>query len=46
MRPVEEVLPFAKRDEVRSAGLAQVRWYNPWLPLWDLVRGTYVRKPT
>ncbi len=33
MRPVEEVLPIGKRDEVRSAWLAQVRWYNPWLHL-------------
>lgn len=33
MRPVEEVLPLAKRDEVRTAWLAQVRWYNPWLHL-------------
>ena len=33
MRPVEEVLPVARRDEVRTAWLAQVRWYNPWLHL-------------
>lgn len=33
MRPVEEVLPLARRDQIRSDWLAQVRWYNPWLHL-------------
>ena len=33
MRPVEEVLPLARRDEVRERWLAETRWYNPWLHL-------------
>ena len=47
MRPVEEVLPVSKRTPLRHDLRLMQKWkFLVSLPLWDLVRGTYVRKPT